>query len=133
MANAEREYFDFYLMGRDEAEDDADNDREIDFAALGKSVVAGEDVREVAMGAARKAGVEETDMAAWRKSSRRLRKAIDDAGGDTARAYRLYSQGYIDGLAHAFELEILSAIEDGDDDAQDDEGDEPDDADDDED
>lgn len=119
MSKPEREYFDFYLMGRDEA-DEAMDDQEVDYASLGAGVVAGEDVREVAMGAARKVGVAEKDMAAWRKSSRRLRKAIDDAGGDTARAYRLYSQGYIDGLAHGIEDEILTAIGDEDDVDQDD-------------
>jgi hypothetical protein len=142
MADPKREYFEFYLMGRDEAQDDA-SELELDYAEMGKRVVDSSDgpvnVRDVAMVAAKDAAkptVTES-VATWKSSSRRLRKEIDLAGGDAARAHKLYCAGFIDELAHEIEGEILQAIanegevEDGDDDADKDEGGEDEDDDDD--
>lgn len=119
-----RQYFAFYLMGRDEAEANLEESHEVNYKPLADSVLAGEDIREVAMGAARKEKLPDPDMRAWCSSSRKLRKEIDEAGGDRARAYKQYTQGYIDQLALGIELEILNAI-DGDDEEDEDEDEDP--------
>lgn len=136
MSDPNRDYFEFYLMGRDEAQQDAE-DFDVDFAELGKRVLesvepltrgtpGGPTVRELAMVTAREESKKALDsMQAWEASSRKLRRLIREAGGDVALAYRLYTSGYIDELAIVFENEILDALveeEDEDEDEEDGEG-----------
>jgi len=110
--NPHREYFEFYLQGRDEASDDG-AELDIDYAELGKRVVAGESVRDVAMETAKKHCKElwsDGQLLVWKKSSRRLRQDIDAAGGDASRAYNLYCTGFVDEIATEVEGRTLEAI-----------------------
>jgi len=115
-----RLYFDFYLMGRDEAQDDFE-DREIAQipAAVARVIGEEESIRSVSYGIAEAIARTELEgngkSVEWRKSSRKLRRAIDDAGGDITRAYTLYCAGYRDELASQIENEILNAIDEDDD------------------
>lgn len=137
-ADPNRTYFDFYLMGRDEAGDDAD-EVDTDYQeharrAVASATTGSPNVRDIAMVVAKDAAKQLEPMNAWVESSRALRKALKLAGGDNALAYKLYVAGYTDELAQFVENEILATIvegiddEDGDDD-EDDEDDGDDDAD----
>lgn len=139
MANDDqnRKYFDFYLMGRDEAQDAADDIEDlptIDIEDLARRTVASISVvsapgvpnlRDLAMVAAKDCAAAALEpMKDWLEASRRLRREIKEAGGDTGLAYKLFTAGYIDELAQMIENEVLVAIseDEDDDDEEEDEG-----------
>ena len=126
-ATEDRAYFEFYLMGRDEAADDfEDRDFDEQLTTMAAEVVAiTASVRTASYGLAE--GIVRTELetrgksVAWHKSSRRLRRDIDEAGGDISRAYGAYCAGYRDELAALIEGEVISMIADDEDGDADDE------------
>ncbi len=130
-------YVHCYLSGRcDEYQGEP-----LDVAVLVEKVNSGVALRTCTHDAATRAITAEMDIAtkaAWLKDNADV---IKDIGGDSEKAWRLYTQGRADALAHDLEVDVLEAIsdeeeeepDDDDDDSDDDSDEEDDDAEDDDD
>lgn len=120
-------YMGCYMSGRfDHYDGEINHDDIVDRVTSGSSTV-----RDLCLGAAKTAINGEMDTATkvqWLKDNV---DEIKEMGGDTEKAYLLYMQGRIDGLAHHLEAEVVTMLEqdmdDGGDDGEDDEDDDSDD------
>jgi len=103
-------YIGCYLAGRADLYDgDVDLDKLVE-AAVSPGTVS---LREASLGAAKKAIDGEMDpetKVMWLKDNL---AEIKTMGGDTEKAYRLYVQGRVDGLAHQLEGDAVTTIEEG--------------------
>lgn len=100
-----RAYVDFYFDGRDNP-----LAAELDFEPLAKKFLAGQGVRDIALGAAReicKALEIDGSEKIWAKK-RANRAAIEVAGGDASKAYAMYQAGRTEQLACDLEADILA-------------------------
>lgn len=117
-------YVSCYFSGRcDEYDGDIDIDK------LVEKIHAGSPMRDVTLEAAKRAITADMDVAtkaAWLKDNVDEIKAL---GGDSEKAWRLYSQGRTDALAQGLEVEILEAIVEEEPDEEDEEDEEDDDED----
>jgi hypothetical protein len=98
-----------YLAGRLDESDSGtpDLDRLVESVMLGKSI------RDVTIDAARQFIAEteghEEEKAEWIADNR---ASIDESGGDGDKAWKLYTQGRAEALAHQLEDDVLCLIED---------------------
>ena len=117
-------YMQCYLAGRYE-----DYEGEVAIEDLVKKVHAGTPLRDIALTVARTAITHEmgaSEKVQWLKDNLDEIKAM---GGDTEKAYRLYVQGRVENLAHQIEVDVITTMEDADDEGDDEDEDDDDDED----
>lgn len=101
------QYMQCYLLGRHDPFDGS-----VDIEKIVERVAAGSSLRDLTLEAARKEMTKEMDASAkmqWIKDNLEEIRAL---GGDTEKAFRLYSQGRAEQLAHDLELEVIGAMDD---------------------
>ena len=135
-----REYYYFYLLGRQDDEFDV----QVDITALAERVLSGEAIRDVCTQVAADAAVTAQHGGHKRDWLIENRDEIAEAGGNGEHAYDLYLDGQKDQFASSLEPDILDELrellddidlsergggseeaeDEGDDDEEDDEGEE---------
>ena len=101
-----REYYYFYLLGRQDEEFDV----QVDITALAERVLSGEAIRDVCTRVAADAAVTAQHGGHKRDWMIENRDEIAEAGGNGEHAYGLYLDGQKDQFASSLEPEILDEL-----------------------
>jgi hypothetical protein len=119
-------YIGCYLAGRADVFDgDVDLEKLIERAVSPAMVT----IRDACLSTAKKAidgDMDPDTKVMWLKDNLDEIKAM---GGDTEKAYRLYVQGRVENLAHQIEVDVITTMEDADDEGDDEDEDDDDDED----